>query len=75
MAETADLIVVGGGIVGCAVVQHCAELLPAGARIVLRAVGDMDCDGAQTTFERSGVVTADGRLEMAPPVEAIEPIE
>jgi glycine/D-amino acid oxidase-like deaminating enzyme len=35
MAETADLIVVGGGIVGCAVVQHCAELLPAGARIVL----------------------------------------
>jgi hypothetical protein len=47
----------------------------AGARIVLRAVGDMDCDGAQTTFERSGVVTADGRLEMAPPVEAIEPIE
>ena len=35
MAETADRIVVGGGIVGCAVVQHCAELLPAGARIVL----------------------------------------
>lgn len=35
MAETADLIVVGGGIVGCAVVQHCAQLLPAGARIVL----------------------------------------
>ncbi|MFN7670426.1 MAG: NAD(P)/FAD-dependent oxidoreductase [Planctomycetota bacterium] len=35
MAETADLIVVGGGIVGCAVVQHCAELLPRDARIVL----------------------------------------
>jgi D-hydroxyproline dehydrogenase subunit beta len=35
MAETADLIVVGGGIVGCAVVQHCAELLPRGTRIVL----------------------------------------
>ncbi len=35
MVETADLIVVGGGIVGCAVVQHCAELLPASTRIVL----------------------------------------
>lgn len=35
MAETADLIVVGGGIIGCAVVQHCAALLPKSARIVL----------------------------------------
>jgi glycine/D-amino acid oxidase-like deaminating enzyme len=35
MAETADLIVVGGGIVGCAVVYHCASLLPKDARIVL----------------------------------------
>lgn len=35
MAETADLIVVGGGIVGCAVVQHCAQWLPRPARIVL----------------------------------------
>ncbi len=35
MAETADLVVVGGGIVGCAVVQHCARLLPAETRIVL----------------------------------------
>ena len=35
MAETADLIVVGGGIIGCAVVQHCAALLPKNARIVL----------------------------------------
>ena len=35
MAETSDLIVVGGGIVGCAVVQHCAELLPRSTRIVL----------------------------------------
>lgn len=35
MAETADLIVVGGGIIGCAVVQHCAALLPKSARLVL----------------------------------------
>jgi D-hydroxyproline dehydrogenase subunit beta len=35
MAETADLIVIGGGIIGCAVVQHCAQLLPANTRIVL----------------------------------------
>jgi glycine/D-amino acid oxidase-like deaminating enzyme len=35
MAETADLIVVGGGIIGCAVVQHCAQLLPPSTRIVL----------------------------------------
>ena len=46
-----------------------------GARVVLRAVGDMNCDGSQSTFERSGVVGTDGRLEMAPPVEEIEPIE
>jgi glycine/D-amino acid oxidase-like deaminating enzyme len=35
MLETADLIVVGGGIVGCAVAQHCAELLPRSTRIVV----------------------------------------
>ncbi len=35
MVETADLVVVGGGIVGCAVVQHCAALLGKRARIVL----------------------------------------
>lgn len=35
MTETADLIVIGGGIVGCAVVQHLAQLLPSTTRIVL----------------------------------------
>ncbi|MBL8751708.1 MAG: FAD-binding oxidoreductase, partial [Planctomycetes bacterium] len=35
MVETADLVVVGGGIIGCAVVQHLAQLLPSSTRIVL----------------------------------------
>jgi D-hydroxyproline dehydrogenase subunit beta len=33
--ETADLVVIGGGIIGCAVVQHAAQLLPPSTRIVL----------------------------------------
>lgn len=35
MVETAEVVVVGGGIVGCAVVHHLARLLPTSARIVL----------------------------------------
>lgn len=35
MVESADVVVVGGGIIGCAVVQHLAQLLPASTRIVL----------------------------------------
>jgi glycine/D-amino acid oxidase-like deaminating enzyme len=35
MAETADLVVVGGGIIGCSVVHHLALLLPRSTRIVL----------------------------------------
>lgn len=35
MAETADLVVVGGGIIGCSVVHHLALLLPRTTRIVL----------------------------------------
>ncbi|MBX3462096.1 MAG: FAD-binding oxidoreductase [Planctomycetes bacterium] len=35
MVETADLVVVGGGIVGCAVVHQLAQVLPASTRIVL----------------------------------------
>lgn len=35
MAETADLVVVGGGIIGCAVVHHLAALAPRSTRIVL----------------------------------------
>jgi len=35
MVETADLLVVGGGIVGCAVAWQCAQLLPPSTRMVL----------------------------------------
>jgi glycine/D-amino acid oxidase-like deaminating enzyme len=35
MAETADLVVIGGGIIGCSVVHHLALLLPRSTRIVL----------------------------------------
>ncbi len=35
MAETADLIVVGGGIIGCSVVHHLAQLLDRSTRILL----------------------------------------
>lgn len=35
MVETADCVVVGGGIVGCAVVHQLARLLPRSSRIVL----------------------------------------
>lgn len=35
MAWTADVVVVGGGIVGCAVLHHLAQLLPSGSRLCL----------------------------------------
>lgn len=35
MTEPADIVVIGGGIVGCAVVHHLARLLPPSTRIVL----------------------------------------
>ncbi len=35
MSETVDLVVIGGGIIGCAVVQHAAQLLPPSTRILL----------------------------------------
>ncbi|MEO6593675.1 MAG: FAD-dependent oxidoreductase [Planctomycetota bacterium] len=35
MADIADLVVVGGGIIGCSVVHHLAQLLPNTTRIVL----------------------------------------
>lgn len=35
MVDTADLVVVGGGIVGCSVVHQLARLLPPATRIVL----------------------------------------
>ncbi len=35
MAETADFVVVGGGIIGCSVAYHLALLLPRTSRIVL----------------------------------------
>lgn len=35
MAEIADIVVVGGGIIGCSVVYHLATTLPAATRIVL----------------------------------------
>lgn len=35
MSETADVVVVGGGIIGCAVVHSLAQLLPRSTRIVL----------------------------------------
>lgn len=35
MVETADLVVVGGGVIGCSVVHHLAQLLPVDTRFVL----------------------------------------
>lgn len=35
MTQTADLVVIGGGIIGCSVVQHAAQLLPPSTRILL----------------------------------------
>ena len=35
MSETADIVVIGGGVVGCAVVQHLTRLLEPSTRIVL----------------------------------------
>ncbi|MCB9886205.1 MAG: FAD-binding oxidoreductase [Planctomycetes bacterium] len=35
MTETVDLVVIGGGIIGCSVVQHAAQLLPPSTRILL----------------------------------------
>ncbi len=64
MAETADLIVVGGGIIGCAAVQHLAQLLPRSTRMVL-------CDRGAIAGATSGscmghlMVTPDDAQEYA----------
>lgn len=41
MTETTDIAVIGGGIVGCAVVQQLTELLPRSTRIILLERGSI----------------------------------
>jgi hypothetical protein len=36
------------------------------ARFAARAVGDLDCDGVYSTFERTGVVDAEGYVNGGP---------
>jgi glycine/D-amino acid oxidase-like deaminating enzyme len=64
MAETADLIVVGGGIIGCSVVQHCAQLLPASTRIVLLDRGPI-AGGTSSSCMGHLMVTPDDAQEYA----------
>ncbi|GAB4148975.1 MAG: FAD-dependent oxidoreductase [Planctomycetota bacterium] len=39
MSETADIVVIGGGIIGCSVVYHLSSLLPRSTRILLLDAG------------------------------------
>jgi glycine/D-amino acid oxidase-like deaminating enzyme len=64
MVETADLVVVGGGIIGCAVVQHCAQLLPRDARIVLLDRGPI-AGGTSASCMGHLMVTPDDAQEYA----------
>jgi D-hydroxyproline dehydrogenase subunit beta len=64
MSETADLVVIGGGIIGCAVVQHCAELLPKSARIVLLDRGPI-AGGTSSACMGHLMVTPDDPQEFA----------
>ncbi|HEX6813703.1 MAG TPA: FAD-dependent oxidoreductase [Planctomycetota bacterium] len=64
MAETADFVVVGGGIIGCSVVHHLALLLPRSTRIVLLDRGPI---AGATSGSCMGhlMVTPDDRQEYA----------
>lgn len=46
--------------------QFVAEGTGTDARFTARAVGDLDCDGVYSTFEKTGRVNADGIVELAP---------
>lgn len=48
------------------------EVLDGGKAFVARAIGDLDCDGVLATFELSGTVTDDGRVQMSPEIRQID---
>ncbi|MFY9342838.1 MAG: FAD-binding oxidoreductase [Planctomycetota bacterium] len=64
MTETADVVVIGGGIIGCAVVQHLALLLPRSARIVLLDRGPI-AGGTSSSCMGHLMVTPDDAQEYA----------
>jgi hypothetical protein len=51
------------------------EVLVEGARVTVRATGDLDCDGARHTFEITGELGPDGALPGHPPMFAQDEAE
>lgn len=54
MTETADIVIVGGGILGCSIAWHAARLEPA-ARIVI--LERLSAHGSQASSQAAGLLT------------------
>lgn len=55
--------------------SYAYEVLDGGKTFVVRAIGDLDCDGVRATFELTGTVTDDGRVEMSPSIRRLNEAE
>jgi len=64
MSRTSDIVVVGGGVIGCAVVQHLAALLPRDTRITLLDRGAI-AGGTSGSSQGHLMVTPDCAQEYA----------
>lgn len=54
--------------------RYSYEVVVDGSTVIVRAVGDLDCDGELSTYEARGTVT-DGNLVFSPEVQETAPLE